>query len=436
MRRVVNWCCALCFLVPAVQAGELKDLYQQTIQSDPRLQISKSEVDVGVARYDQAKSQLLPQVRFNSTWTENQRRELEGASEDHFKGEKYSLMIQQKLFDLDKWHNRSRYEHLSEESKARLLEKEMLVTTDLLERYLDALAKQDALELVVAELQATEKQLELLKSRYKRQLAVLTDVLTVEARLDGIRADEIGAQADVEIAMEALSELVGGRVAGPLGGLAEELVMAGDLGDLDKWVNSALANNLVLQGLNYQVRAAESGLRQARAADLPVLDLTLSAQKSDIGFENSQSARTENYVASLNFTLPLYLGGSGKARKAENRALLSIAQQDFEEARRRVLKDVRASYLKTLSSGARISAARKAVESGIKSYEAQQKSLQYGTVTVVDVLDALRENSRFKKDFRQAQYDYIVNWVQLLSITGMLSIEHIEVIDSWHIVKS
>jgi len=436
MHPVKSLCAALCVVASSAQAGEIQDLYEQTILSDPRLKVSASEVQIGEARYDQATAKLLPQVQFSSSWTDNQRKEVQSSAADHFKGEKYALVVQQKVFDLDAWHNRSRYESLSDESKARRLEQQMMVTTDLLDRYLDALAKQDALGLIVSEKNATQKQLEQLKKRYERQLAVLTDLLTVEARLDGILADEISAQADVEIAFEALSELVGQPIDTPLDGLDEARVATGDLGPLEYWVNEALANNASLQGLTYKVRAAESGLRQAKAADMPTVDITLSAQKSDIGFENSQAPRTENYVASLNFSMPLYLGGSGTARKSENRALLNIAQQDLEEARRKILKDVRAAYLKTKSGAARIKAAQKAVESSVKSYEAQQKSLQYGTVTVVDVLDALREKSRFEKDFRQAQYDYILNWVTLLNVTGMLSPEHISVIDSWHAGQS
>ncbi len=76
-------------------------------------------------------------------------------------------------------------------------------------------------------------------------------------------------------------------------------------------------------------------------------------------------------------------------------------------------------------------AADKAVVSAEKSYEAQQKGFEYGTVTVVDVLDALREQYRFRRDFRQSQYEAVLNWAQLLSYAGTLSDKHIQLIDSW-----
>ncbi|MCP4588747.1 TolC family outer membrane protein [Pseudoalteromonas sp.] len=428
-----TWFKCLMFALPAstLSAGELQSLYEKVLNSDPRLKISLQETIVSDARLDQTTARLLPQVSFTSNWTENSRETLNLGSKDSYKGEKYSLTVRQDVFNLSKWHDRKRYQYLSEESQERLRDSEVLVTSDLVDRYVDALAAQDDLELTIAEKNATKKQLELLKSRYKKQLAVLTDVLEVEARYDGIRADEIAARAQVEIAFESLSELIGEPVIGPFYGLNEDIELQAGLGSLDSWTQRALKDNPSLRALLSNMQAAEAAIRQAKSDHLPTVDISLSAQKSDIGFENSQTSRTQTYVASLNLMVPIYQGGSVTARKKEQRALYAIAQQEYDEARRGVLRSVRASFLNTQASFSRIDAASKAVESAIKSYEAQEKGLKYGTVTVVDVLDALREQYRFRRDFRQAQYDFIINWVQLLSNSGGLSADHIALIDSW-----
>lgn len=431
MKKVL--CCLFMLSLPvsAYAAPGLVDLYARTVESDPRLNVSRENKQVGIARSDQAQSRLLPQVRVSSSWTENQREVILTDDSEHYKGERYTLSVQQKLFDLSTWHDRQRYKYLSEEAAIQLVAKEIEIASDLVARYLDVLAKQDAEELIVAEKNATHKQLELLKSRYDRQLATITHVLEVEARYDAILAEEIKARAEVEIALEGLSELVGEPVLGPLDKLSDSIGEPGDLGRLQDWIDKTTKNNPNLLRRQRNVSAQEAGLRQSAAASYPTLDLTLSAQKSDIGFENSQSARTETYVAMLTFSMPLYEGGMAGARKAESRALLNIAQFEYEEARRGVLKSVRAAYLNTKASQARMRAAQHAVNSAEKSYEAQEKGFTLGAVTVVDVLDALQEQFRVKRDFRQAQYDYVSNWVQLLGLSGELSSVHIEMIDSW-----
>lgn len=428
-----TWLKYLALALPAttLSAGELQSLYEKTLSSDPRLIISQQEKLVGDARLDQTTARLLPQVSFSSNWTENSRELLTTGSKDSYKGEKYNLLVRQDVFNLSKWHDRERYQHLADERYERLRDVEVQVTSDLVSRYVQVLASQDELELTVAEKNATKKQLELLKSRYNKQLAVLTDVLEVEARYDGILANEIAAHAQVEIAFEALSELIGEPVIGPFYGLIENIELESGLGSLDDWTQRTLQDNPSLKALLSNMQAAEAAIRQAKSDHFPTVDISLSAQKSDIGFENSQSSRTQTYVASLNLMVPIYEGGGVSARTKEQRAMYAIAQQEYDEARRGILRNVRESFLNTQASFSRIHAANKAVESAIKSYEAQEKGLKYGTVTVVDVLDALREQYRFRRDFRQAQYDFIVNWVQLLSYSGALSAGHVALIDSW-----
>ncbi|MBE9395939.1 TolC family outer membrane protein [Pontibacterium sp. N1Y112] len=412
-------------------AASLYELYGETIGSDPRLRIAAQQVEVSSAQLDQAGAQLLPQIRMYSTLSENQREVIQTSNTERYKGEKYSLVAQQKLFDLNAWHNRDRYQHLSDESRLRLEERRMLVSVDLTQRYLAALSQQDAFKLVTAEKDAIEKQLQLLKTRYKHQLSTVTHILEVEARLDGTLANEIAAKGELEIAFEALSELVGYPVPPHLNSLTDNTSLLGETGRLDAWTEKALLNNPNLQALSLKVKSEEAALRQADSGHYPTIDLTLSAQKSDIGFENTQAARTDTYVASLNLTFPLFEGGGTSARKAEKRATLRIAQLEYEEARRNILKETRAAYLNVKSNEAIMAAALKALKSSVKSREAQEKGFKYGTVTVVDVLDAIREQYKFRKDFHQAQYDYINNWVQLLSISGTLTEEHIGRVDNW-----
>lgn len=419
---------------PLALAGEFQTLYLDALRSDPRLNISRAEVQVGEARLDQATAQLLPQASVGASWTENDRRVVNANQRDSYKGERYNIVIQQEVFDLAKWYARNAEEQLAAGSLARFAQTESEVTVDLVELYLAAMSAQDDLELTESELRTTEKQLQQLRSRYKRQLAVLTDVLEVEARVDGIRADKIAAQAQVQISLESLSELVGRPITAALPALDQELAVLLPLNQ-EEWLNSAVANNPGLKALQREIDSALEGVKEARAGHYPTVDLTLSGQKSNIGFENSSTSRTETYVASLNLSVPLYQGGGTEARKREQKARLSIAQQRYDRAYRETLRQVREAYLNTVASQSRMTAADKAVKSAEKSYQAQQKGFDYGTVTVVDVLDALRELNRFRGDFRQAQYDLVRNWMQLLSFAGALNSEHIIQLDGWEVAR-
>lgn len=412
-----------------LQAAGLMDLYKETLASDPRLAVAAAQSDVGKAQSRQALASLLPQISMTGQLTENKRHPMNG--DNTYNGEKYVLSLRQSVYDKARWESKERYDYLAEQGALEYEDTRDGVAVDLLQRYTAVLAAQDNLELIQAERDAISKQLEQLRSRYKRQLAVLTDVLDVEARLDGIQAQLIVAENDVSISREALAELVGREVTEELNGFSRKLDYAEDGRALAHWVKLATANSALLMSLGAEVDAGRAYVREARAGHLPTVDLSLSAQKSDIGFENSSSSKTETYVAAMSINIPLYSGGSVSATTDEAHARLVMSEKRREEQKRGLLKEVRESYLNTESSWARIAAAQKAVSSASKSYDAMQKGFEFGTVTVVDVLDALRDEFSYRRDYRQAQYDFAVSRLSLLKASGTLKRSDIEQIDGW-----
>lgn len=404
------------------------DLYKETLSSDPRLAVSAAQVDVGKAQARQALAKLLPQISASAQWTANKR---EPGADEHYNGEKYALTLSQSVLDKSRWDGLKRYRYLEEQRSLEYQDTRDSVAVDLLERYTQVLAAQDNLELIEAEEEAISKQLEQLRSRYKRQLAVLTDVLDVEARLDGVKAEIISAQNGVSIAREALTELVGRDVNEELQGFSKSLSYHEGGRTLAQWIKLAGTNSPALLALGAEVDAGRASVSEARAGHLPTVDLALSAQKSDIGFENSSTGVTETYVASLALNLPIYSGGQVSASTDEAHAQLVVSQKRLEERRRALIKMVREAFLNTESSWARIAAAEKAVNSARKSYDAMQKGFELGTVTVVDVLDALRDEYQFRRDYRQAQYDFVNSRIALLKSAGVLSREDIAELDGW-----
>lgn len=431
--RVVQWKYGLLgvalSLTSNVQAIDLETLYGETIASYPSLAISSARVDAGNARARQALGSLLPQVSAASTLTRTRH---QGTTLSYYNGERYSLNVTQSLFNKEQFDNKKVYDSLAKQDSENYLALLDTVSVDLVQRYVDVLGAEDRLTQIEEEKKLVSRQLESLRSLYKRQLAVLTDVLDVEARLDGLNADQIGAKNAVDISREALTELVGRDVVEPLAPFQQTLNYPLETEkDRSYWAALALDNNHDLKALQKSIDSARADVSKAKSGHLPTMGLQLSAQKSNIGFENSSSPRTESYVASLNFNIPIYSGGTTSARVLEKRAQLEEAEGRYEEARRTILKDLRESYLNVAANLANIKASRRAIQSAQKSFEAMEKGFKFGTVTVVDVLDAQKELHRYTIEFRQKQYDYAVNWLNLLRLSGQLSVNSIRDANAW-----
>lgn len=200
---------------------------------------------------------------------------------------------------------------------------------------------------------------------------------------------------------------------------------------MDDWLTLGLANNHALTAARSAVEAAQSGVREARGRRHPTLDLQLSAQRTDIGYENAQSPEIDVYVAALNLNVPLFSGGQVSAQVAESRARQRLAEQQLEELERRARKEIREAYLTTRSAMERVAASAKAVTSAEKSYEARQRGMEYGTVTAVDVLDAAEYLYGAHRDHRQAYYDLMVQLLRLHQTSGILNPEKVAELDAW-----
>lgn len=420
---------ALC-LVPLTQASSLLDLYQETLASDPRLQVALAETDIYSARERYSRGALLPQVSLSAQGTRT-KREVETGQEESYYGERYSAVLRQSLYNKAQWEALRSSRHQADEYQARYEDTEAQVTVDLAERYTRVLAAEDNLRFVTAEREAAEAQLRQIRARYERQMAMVTDLLEVEARVDRLLTEELDAAHQVQLAREEVSELIGRELDEPLAPLREQVLVDIELNGVDEWLALGLTNSHALSAARLAVESARAGVREARGRRHPTLDLQLSAQRTDIGYENAQSPEVDVYVAALNLNMPIFSGGQTSAQVAESRARQRLAEQQLEELERRARRDIREAYLTTRSAMERVAASGKAVTSAEKSYEAQQRGLQYGTVTGVDVLDAAENLYRAHRDHRQAYYDLMVQLLRLHQTTGMLSPDKIVELDAW-----
>jgi outer membrane protein len=419
--------------VPA-QASNLVDLYQETMASDPRLLRAESEEALYQARERYQFGGLLPKASVGAQGTRTRRDAATNQgldARDYYNGEKYYASVSQPLYDKPKWEA---YRAASKEAgrySSRYDETRSLIAVDLVDRYTKVLAAEDNYAFVKAERESAEEQLDQVRARHERKLAKVTDLLAVEARANMLFANEIEALNAVAIAREGLSEVLGREVTESLDPLNEAVAVAWELGSLEEWVQKSLQDNSSLKASRLALEAAAAGVKQAAGQRHPSLSMSLTAQKSDIGFENAQVPTTEVYVAALNLTIPIYSGGQVSAQVSEARSKLRMAEQDYEQIERELRKKAREAFLNVKSARERANAARKAVSSAKKSVEAQEKGFSYGTVTAVDVLAASQTLYEAKRDFRQAYYDLMLHWVSLQQVAGQFSPANIAEINGW-----
>lgn len=410
-------------------SADLMQLYRESRLEDPRVLASYSRAKSSEEQQREALGGLLPQVTVNGGANRiHQENEL---SRQSYHSENYSINLSQHIYNKAAWENYQKFKSLAKQSNDESTEARAEATVDLAQRYFAALAADDELELVQAERRATQKNLDRVNALYSKQLAMITDQLDIQARVDSLAAQEVDAQNQVRVARVALSEIIGRPVKEKLSRVRDDVELQVSAESLDSWVQLAVTDNPQLKASENAVEAAQAALRGGKGGHYPTVSLNLSAQNTNEGYNNSLAPKTDSYVAGIGVQIPIYSGGSTSARVRGLYEDQLTAELQMEAMRRQVVKETTNAYLIADSSVEKIRANRTALASAMKSSDAATKAFAFGVVNAVDVLTATQNEFKARRDLLKTQYDFITNLFILNRWAGKLSEESVESVNVW-----
>ena len=410
-------------------SADLMQLYRESRLEDPRVLASYSRAKSSEEQQREALGGLLPQVTVNGG--ANRIHQENDISRQSYHSENYSINLSQHIYNKAAWENYQKFKSLAKQSNDESTEARAEATVDLAQRYFAALAADDELELVQAERRATQKNLDRVNALYSKQLAMITDQLDIQARVDSLAAQEVDAQNQVRVTRVALSEIIGRPVKEKLSRVRDDVELQVSAESLDSWVQLAVTDNPQLKASENAVEAAQAALRGGKGGHYPTVSLNLSAQNTNEGYNNSLAPKTDSYVAGIGVQIPIYSGGSTSARVRGLYEDQLTAELQMEAMRRQVVKETTNAYLTADSSVEKIRANRTALASAEKSSFAASKAFAFGVVNAVDVLTATQNEFKARRDLLKTQYDFITNLFILNRWAGKLSEESVESVNVW-----
>jgi len=471
MNKVINFKNLLVFLgafaiFGTASAASLLEVYQQALQSDPRIHEAEALRLAALEAEPQARGVLLPQLSFGGDWTrtngsgsgsqnapapidENDPNSpivirpfpFSSKSEDTTKS--WGVSLRQTLFRWDQIVNLRRADKLVARAEAdrEAAQQDLIVRVG--QTYFDVLAAEDRLTSLHANRQAIARQLEQAKQRFDVGLIAITDVQESQAAYDQAVADEIGAKRVLATAREFLREITGEYVS-VLSAPGEEFPMRTPNPASEKdWVDLALGQNLILVSSRLDERLAKDEISFRRTGHYPTIDLVVTTADADsdsdfripeagtqVPWRPTDSANRDDSI-SIQFNVPLFSGGSTSSRVREAVYLHRAAREQLQRVTRETERATRDAYLGVLSEMSRVEALEQAVKSSQTALEATQAGFEVGTRTIVDVLDSQFNLYRAITLFYQARYDYLMNVLRLKQAAGNLQIQDLEEIDQW-----
>jgi outer membrane protein len=402
----------------------LIQLYESARAYDATYQAARAEYEANLARAEQAKAGILPQVNLtaNATAVEQELSTDLLSTRRNLPSQSAGITATQPLYRPANWATYEQSKRQADIAQATLTIAEQDLIVRVSQAYFDVLSSQDSLALVRAQKSAVAEQLAFAKRNFEVGTATITDQREAQAQYDLVSAQEIAAVNELQVRRLALDQLVG-HPSSPLP-LATPVALPAVLpADIEAWVAQAEAGHPAIEQTRLGLEVATLEVDKARAGHLPTLDAQLgySATRNPRGTATN-SGRTNVNAASLGlvFNLPLFAGFATENRIKETLALEEQSRQILEAVRRDVSQTTRSAYLGLISGAGQVKALEAAEASSQSALDANRLGYQVGVRINIDVLNAQSQLFQTKRDLAVARYNVLMGNLLLRRANGTL----------------
>jgi outer membrane protein len=436
-------CLSLAF-AGASQAQSLQEVYDMARGYDAAYQSARAQYDANLAKADQGKAQLLPQVGLTASATRSQRTQNPAVttptpSDYYFTNQSAGINATQPLYrpaNLATYRQSQKGLALAE---AALSQAEQDLIVRVSQAYFDVLGSQDSLAFVQAQKAAVAEQLQRAQRNFEVGTTPITDTRVAQANFDQVSAQEIAANNDLRVKTVALELLVGKAGLTPQRVQARATMPSVDGQGVDGWIAQSEQAHPSIQLARANLDIAKLETEKAMAGHKPTVDLTLGYNSSK-NFTGTATGALPSTIpsgiaqiniasAAVNLNLPLYAGTATQNRLRETVALEEKARLDLEGAQRLVAQTTRTAYLGLQSGLGLVKAYEAAEASGQLALDANKLGYQVGVNINIDVLTSQSQLFQTKRDLAKARYDVLVGQLKLRQAAGVLQAGDLQAIN-------
>ena len=405
---------------------DLLQAYEAAKANDASIRASRAAADMGRERLPQARSQLLPSLTASvgtnrnqlSSGVPNSLGQIQSSDTDYPSSNR-TVSLRQPRFRAYQMAQYRQAQAQVDDTEASLAQEEQDLAVRVSGAYFEAMLTHEQLALVLAQRASYSTQLAAAKQALVGGSGTRTDVDEAQARLDMTVASEIEARQSIDYTLRQLQTLVNQ----PINGLSRLDLSRFTLADpqpnqVESWIEKLELNNRHLQSLKAQVETARKEVDKAQSGHTPTLDAVVQWSRSQSeNVLNVQSSYT-NKAIGLQLNVPIYSGGYVNSTVRQALAGVERAEQLLEGGRRDLAVSVHKEFRGVTENMARIRALEQALRSADQLVLSNRKSLQAGSRTLMDVMNAEQQRMLTLRDLAQARFMYLISKVRLLALTG------------------
>lgn len=423
---------------PISHAQSLAYLFDMARGGEPTYLGARANVEASQARKRQALGALLPQVSLSANTNINDRdyatRNTQTPSmQDRYNSNSGQLNITQPLWRYANIAGLHQAEAAAKQAEHQLAGAEQDLLAKLATAWFDVLAARDAVVYSAQQVAAMRRQWEMMQRGAEHGTASVPQAEEAKAKYDQAQAESVAAETDSRIKKAALEQLVGSldELSPPV--LHDDAVPASlGVDSLDKWTQALETGNPSLLAALRAFEAAGNEVSKQRAGHQPTLDLVANYSKNSQatgGFPGQAGYDIKQNSIGVQFSVPIFSGGTQSAKVDEAVATKEKARQELETARRAAHFAAKQAWFGWHGAAARAQASIQGVHSGKLALQAARRGVDTGLKTEYDVLQAEQQLAAARRDLRRARYDQIVSHLKLKAAAGAVTAEDVIAVD-------
>ncbi|KXW55332.1 TolC family protein [Ferrovum sp. PN-J185] len=303
-----------------------------------------------------------------------------------------------------------------------------------IKKYFDVSMALETVKTTQEQLQAVQKVQGEAQARYKLGDAPILDVHETTARLDGLKAQLLAVQTDLDIKESALSDATGINIEQlkimiPSAG---EIVF--DKKPLDFWLSQVNTSNPQLLVALNQLSEARQNVKRYHALSSPSLDLVGQINDTHVYGSGDYGPNASNLnrdaMVGVQLTIPLYNGGMRIAKEDEAAHLADVTLDRTNRLRQQIGLQTKQAYLGLTAGVNRVEALKAAWQASEARRKATQLGKKVGDRTTLDLLNAETDAANAHLNWIQSRVDLIINELNLAALSGQLTEDRIKEINS------
>ncbi len=406
------------------------------IENNLNLKVNSINVDLAAKDIAIAKSNLYPtaslgasyqQIKKSTAFIGNPERRADA-----------SLSLSQPLYSENLWANYDVSEYLFD-SQNQLHQAAILDTAQLAaSAYLGLLSAKANEEIQLANLELTEKNLQLAQNRMRIGTTGKSDVLRFQSQIATNRQNlfsAVAARQNAELDLARVMNLPEGLLVDVREPDVASLLSILTDARFQSYVNNqiqwnafqefykreAIANAPELKSFDAQLSATERNIiANQRGYYIPNINLTAQAGRniSQSGIGSVDNAEKNSWTVGIGATLPLDL--NGQRRKNINRTELQKEQLDITRlaTQQQIVSNTGKALFTIGSSYPNIQLSQEAAKAASESLELVQDSYAKGAVSISDLLDAQNNALSARLSAINAEYNFLQDYMSLMRSAG------------------